>query len=46
MQYNMQLNANTGATDCLACHQPQTAGGTNGFGQGDFSHLFGRIKQQ
>ncbi|MCK9201215.1 MAG: hypothetical protein M0P59_10500 [Gallionella sp.] len=46
MQYNMKLNANTGATDCLACHQPQTIGGTDGFGQGDFSHLFGRIKQQ
>jgi hypothetical protein len=46
MQYNIKLNANTGATDCLACHQPQTIGGTDGFGQGDFSHLFGRIKQQ
>ena len=45
MQYNMSLNAQTGATDCLACHQPQTIGGTGGFGQGDFSHLFGRIKQ-
>lgn len=45
MQYNINLNANTQATDCLACHQPQTIGGSNGFGQGDFSHLFGRIKQ-
>lgn len=46
MQHNIKLNANTGATDCLACHQPQTIGGKKGFGQGDFSHLFGRIKQQ
>jgi len=45
MQYNVQLNKNTGQTDCFACHQPQTVGGSGGFGQGDFSHLFSRIKQ-
>jgi hypothetical protein len=45
MQYNVKLSSQTGQTDCFACHQPATAGGTGGFGQGDFSHLFGRIQQ-
>jgi hypothetical protein len=45
MQYKVNLNNNASQTDCFLCHQPATAGGTGGFGQGDFSHIFGRISQ-
>lgn len=41
MQYNVFLNKNASTADCFACHQPATAS----FGQGDFSHLFARIRQ-
>jgi hypothetical protein len=40
LQYRMQLTSTVGQKDCLKCHQPGTGGG-----QGDFSHLFNRIKQ-
>lgn len=40
MQANVYLNKDTSATDCLACHQPQTT-----TYQGDMSHIFDRISQ-
>lgn len=41
MQYGLKVSANAGQADCFACHQAAT----RSFGQGDFSHLFGRIQQ-
>jgi hypothetical protein len=41
MQYGLNVTKDVGQTDCFQCHQPST----QAFGQGDFSHLFGRIQQ-
>jgi len=50
MQQGTYLNANTNATDCFGCHQPQTIAvpatrTAPAFNQGDLSHLFSRIAQ-
>ncbi len=41
MQYGLSVTKDVGQADCFACHQPST----QSYGQGDFSHLFGRIQQ-
>ncbi len=41
MQYGLKVTSDVGQNDCFQCHQPST----QKFGQGDFSHLFGRIQQ-
>lgn len=50
MQKGTYLNADTNATDCFGCHQPQTiavpaTATAPAFNQGDMSHIFSRIAQ-